>query len=70
MFLEHLQSQWLNHLPGQPVSVHDHSFGEVFPYIQPKPSQAQLEATASHPIVSYLGEEADPDLATPLMSFL
>ena len=42
----------------------DHIFGkEVFPNIQPEPSLAQPEAIPSLPITSYVGEEADPNLA-------
>ena len=33
-FFEHLQGWWLNHFPGQPVLVPDHSFSkEIFPNI-------------------------------------
>ena len=36
MALEHLQGQWLHHLPGQPVPLQHHSFWEeMFPNIQP-----------------------------------
>ena len=34
MFLERLQGWWLNHLPGQPVLLPDHSFRKLFPNIQ------------------------------------
>ena len=51
--------------PWQSIPVPDHSFGgKVFPNIQPEPPLAQLEAIPSHPIASYLGEEADPCLTT------
>ena len=63
MFLEHLQGQWLHHLPGQPISVPDHPFREaVFPNVQPQPSLAQLEVIPSSPITSHMREEADPHL--------
>jgi len=43
----------------------DHSFStEVFPNIQSKPPLMQLEAIASCPIASYLGEETNTRLAT------
>lgn len=37
---------------------------EFFPVIQPRPCLAQLEAFFSCPIASYLGEKANPHLAT------
>ncbi|KAK4831836.1 hypothetical protein QYF61_019594, partial [Mycteria americana] len=37
---------------------------EKFPNIQSKPPLAQLEATSSHPITCYLGEETDPHIST------
>ncbi|KAF4793078.1 hypothetical protein TURU_114682 [Turdus rufiventris] len=37
---------------------------EIPPDVQPEPSLAQLEAIFSHPITCYLGEEANPHLAT------
>ena len=41
--LEHLQGQGFHHLPGQPISMHYHSFGEeFFPTIQPDPPLVQL----------------------------
>ena len=50
MFLEHLQGWWLHHLPGQPIPVMDHSFGEeILPNIQPEPFLVQLEAVPSCP---------------------
>lgn len=50
MFLEHLQGQWLNHLPVQAIPVPEHSFEEVvFPDIQPEPPLAQLEGIPSCP---------------------
>ena len=65
MFLEHLQVQPLHHLPGQPVPAPDHSVGEEeFPNIQPESPLVQLEAIPSHPIDSYVGEEADLHLTT------
>ena len=33
-------------------------------WLQPEPPLAQLKAITSHPINSYLGEEADPHLST------
>jgi len=44
MFLEHLQAQWLHHLPGQSIPVPEHSFGEVIPSVQPEPPQAQVRS--------------------------
>ena len=65
MFFNHLQGWWLNHLPRQPVPMSDHSFSkEIFPNIQSKPPLTQLEAIASHPIASYLGEEINTCLTT------
>jgi len=44
----------------------DHSFGkEIFPNVQSKPPLTQLEATASPPIASYLGEETNTRLTIP-----
>jgi len=38
----------------------EHSFSqEIFPNIQSKPALMQLEAIASRPIASYLGEETN-----------
>jgi len=43
----------------------DHSFSkEIVPNIQSKPSLTQLEAIASRPIASYLGEETNTCLTT------
>jgi len=42
-FLEHLQGQWLNQLPGQSIAVTDHTPGEVFHNVQPKSLLAKLE---------------------------
>jgi len=43
----------------------DHSFSkEKFPNIQSKPPLTQLEAVASHPVASYLGEETNTRLTT------
>ena len=65
MFLEHLQGWWLHHLPGQPVPMPDYSLSkEIFPNIQSKPPLMQLEAIASHPIASYLGEDTNIRLTT------
>jgi len=65
MLFEHLQGEWLHHLPGQPIPVSDHPFTEVvFPNIQPEPSLVQLEAIPSSPITSHMREEADPQLTT------
>ena len=52
------------HLPGQSVPVSDHSFGELFPNVQPESPLAQLQAIPSSPIHSYMGEEADTYLTT------
>ena len=44
----------------------DHSFSkEIFPNIKSKPHLTQLEAIASRPIASYLGEETNIRLTTP-----
>jgi len=57
MFLEHLRGQWLNLLPGQPVPVPKHSFGEeMFPNVQPEHPLMQLVAILSHSITNYVGE--------------
>ena len=41
----------------------DHSFSKyIFPNIQSKPPLMQLEAIASRPITSYLGEETNTRL--------
>jgi len=43
----------------------DHSFSkDIVPNIQSKPPLTQLEAIASHPIASYLGEETNTRLTT------
>ena len=42
----------------------DHALIEVFPDIQPKPSLTQLEAVPPCPTACYVGEKADPHLAT------
>jgi len=43
----------------------DRSFSkEIFPNIQSKPPLVQLEAMASRPITSYLGEETNTCLTT------
>ena len=63
MFLEHRKGK-LDHLPGQPIPLPDHSFKEILTIIQPEPPLVLLEAIPSHPITSYAGEEADPHLAT------
>ena len=65
MFFKHLQGWGLHHFPGQPVPMPHHSFsGEIFPNIQSKSPLVQLEAIASHPITSYLGEETNTCLTT------
>jgi len=44
----------------------DHSFSkEIFPNVQSKPPLMQLEAIASSPIASYLGEETNTCLTAP-----
>ena len=61
---KYLQGWWLNHCPGQPVPVPDHSFSkEIFPNIQSKPPLMQLEAVLSR-ITCYLGEETNTHLST------
>jgi len=43
----------------------DNTFSEdIFPNIQSEPPLMQLEAIASHPLTSYLGEETKTHLAT------
>ena len=65
MFFVHLQGWLLHHLPGQPVPAPNHSFWkDICPNTQPEPPLAQLEAVPSSSITSYVGEEADPRLAT------
>jgi len=50
---EHLQGQWLHHLPGQPIPIHHHSFSEeIFLHIQSELPVVQLEAIHSHPITA------------------
>jgi len=64
-FFEHLQGWGLHHLPGQPGPMPVHSCSkEIFPNIQSEPPLMQLEAIASHPIASYLGEETNTRLTT------
>ena len=59
-FFKHLQGWELHHFPAQPVLMPDHSFSkEIFPNIQSKPPLTQLEAIASCPITSYMGEETN-----------
>ena len=56
-FPEHLQGWWLNHLPGQTVSMPDHSFGEnIFPNIQLEYPLAQFKAIPSHPVAGRRGQ--------------
>ena len=65
MFLEHVQGQWLHHLPVQPIPAPGHSFGEeIVPNIQPERSLAQLKAIPSCPMANDMGEEANPHLTT------
>jgi len=53
-------------LPWAACSNADHSSSEeIFPNIQSKPPLMQLEAIASRPIASYLGEETNTHLTTP-----
>jgi len=53
--LEHLQGQWFNHLPGQPIPMPHHSFWEeIFPNFQLEPPLAQLEAITWHPVTLIL----------------
>jgi len=64
-FFEHLHGWGLNHFPGQPVPMPDHSFSkEIFPNIQSKCPLVQLEAISSHPITSDVGEETNTCLIT------
>jgi len=43
--LEHLQGQWLHHLPGQPLPLQHHSFWEeTVPNIQPEPLQCNVKS--------------------------
>ena len=64
-----LQGRGLPHCPGQPGPVPDHSLSkESLPNIQSEPPLTQLEAIASCPIASYLGEETNTRLATPTPS--
>ncbi|KAF1466761.1 Conserved oligomeric Golgi complex subunit 5, partial [Megadyptes antipodes antipodes] len=59
------QGWGLNHFPGQPVPMFNHSFRkDIFPHVQSKPPLAQLEAISSRPIACCLGEETDTHLAT------
>jgi len=56
-FFERLQGWRLHRFPGQPVARLYNSFSEeTFPNSQSKPPLTQLEAIASRPIASYLGE--------------
>ena len=65
MFFEHLQGWRLHHLPRKPIPMSDHSLSkEIFPNIQSKPPLMQLEAIASRPINSYLGEDTNSCLTT------
>jgi len=66
MFFECLQGWGLYHLLGQPVPMPDLSFSkEISPNIQFKSPLMQLEAIASRPIPSYLGEETKTCLTAP-----
>jgi len=63
---EPLQGWGLHHCPGQPGPRPDHSCSkEIFPNIPSEPPLMQLEAIASHPIASYLGEEINPPSLHP-----
>ena len=54
-----------HHLPGNLVPINNHSFrGENSLNIQPEPSLAQLKASTSCPVSSYLGKEANSHLTT------
>jgi len=54
MFLEHLEGQRLQYLPGQPVPVPDHTFrGEIFPNIQPEPSLVIVTSTVKKSVSKY-----------------
>lgn len=64
-FSEHFQGWWLNHCPGQPVPMLNHSYSEeILPNIQLEPPLVQFEAISLYPIPSSLREEADPHLTT------
>jgi len=64
---KHLQGWRLHHIPGHPVPMPDHSSRkEIFPNIQSKLPMMQLEAIASCPIASHLGEEINSSLTTTL----
>ena len=50
---KHLQEWGLNHLPGQPVPMPDHSFSkEIVPNVQSKPPLMHIEVISSHPMIS------------------
>ena len=71
LLLERCQGQWLHHHLGKPVLILQYSFWEqILPNIQPEPPLAQLEATPSHPINSYMGEKADPHFATTTLQMI
>jgi len=62
---EHLLRWGLNHLPGQPDPMPDHSFSkDIFPNIQTKPPLIQLDAITTGSIASQLGGETNTCLTT------
>jgi len=61
MSFKYLQGRGLLHFPGLPVPVLGNPFGEeIFPDTQSKSPLTQREATASHAITGYVGEDPDP----------
>ena len=67
-FFEHLQGQWLHHLPGQPVPMHYLSFWEeIFPNTQPEPPWCNLRP---FPLIQLLlpGRRGQPQ-TSPLSPF-
>ena len=55
MLLEHLQGQWLHHLPGQPIPVPDCSFREKKnPNIQPEILTISLMDRDSHDLIAVI----------------
>jgi len=68
MVLEHLQRQWLHHLPRQSMPVPDLSFREeFFPHIQPELPLVQLKAIMSCPI-AVTGSRGQPPPHQHLLS--
>jgi len=63
--LEHLQGWWLDHYPGQPVTMPNHSFLEVLPKIQPESSLMQLKAITSLPLTVMWEKKLTPTSPWP-----